>query len=29
VVVVVLVGIWVSGGLITNDFGLAMALTAA
>ncbi len=22
-------GIWVSGGLITNDFGLAMALTAA
>ena len=29
VVVAVLVGIWVSGGLITNDFGLAMALTAA
>lgn len=29
VVVVVLVGIWVSGGLITNDFGLAMGLTAA
>jgi hypothetical protein len=29
VVVGVLVGIWVSGGLITNDFGLAMALTAA
>ena len=29
VVVVVLVGIWVSGGLITNDFGVAMALTAA
>jgi hypothetical protein len=29
VVVVMLVGIWVSGGLITNDFGLAMALTAA
>jgi hypothetical protein len=29
VLVVVLVGIWVSGGLITNDFGLAMALTAA
>jgi len=28
VVVVVLAGIWVSGGLITNDFGLAMALTA-
>jgi hypothetical protein len=28
VVVIVLVGIWVSGGLITNDFGLAMALTA-
>ena len=28
VVVVLLVGIWVSGGLITNDFGLAMALTA-
>jgi hypothetical protein len=28
VVVVVLVGIWVSGGLITNDFALAMALTA-
>ena len=27
VVVLVLVGIWVSGGLITNDFGLAMALT--
>jgi hypothetical protein len=26
--VVVLAGIWVSGGLITNDFGLAMALTA-
>ena len=29
VVVVVLVGIWVSGGLLTNDFGVAMALTAA
>jgi hypothetical protein len=29
VVVGVLVGIWLSGGLITNDFGLAMALTAA
>ena len=28
VVVIVLGGIWVSGGLITNDFGLAMALTA-
>lgn len=28
VVLVVLAGIWVSGGLITNDFGLAMALTA-
>jgi hypothetical protein len=28
VVVVLLAGIWVSGGLITNDFGLAMALTA-
>ena len=28
VVVVVVAGIWVSGGLITNDFGLAMALTA-
>jgi len=28
VVVVVLVGVWVSGGLITNDFALAMALTA-
>lgn len=26
--VVVIAGIWVSGGLITNDFGLAMALTA-
>jgi hypothetical protein len=29
VVVSVLVGIWVTGGLITNDFGLAMGLTAA
>ena len=29
VVVVVTAGIWVSGGLITNDFDLAMALTAA
>jgi Electron transfer DM13 len=28
VVIVLVVGIWVSGGLITNDFGLAMALTA-
>src|ERR671914_2087069 len=28
VVVLVLAGIWVSGGLITNDFALAMALTA-
>jgi electron transfer DM13 len=28
VVVVVVAGIWVSGGLITNDFALAMALTA-
>jgi hypothetical protein len=28
VVVIALAGIWVSGGLITNDFGLAMALTA-
>jgi hypothetical protein len=28
VVVIVLVGVWVSGGLITNDFHLAMALTA-
>ena len=28
VVVVLLAGIWVSGGLITNDFGLAMTLTA-
>jgi hypothetical protein len=28
VVVVVLAGIWASGGLITNDFGLAMVLTA-
>jgi Electron transfer DM13 len=28
VVVVVIAGIWVSGGLITNDYGLAMALTA-
>jgi hypothetical protein len=27
VVVVVIAGTWVSGGLITNDFGLAMALT--
>jgi electron transfer DM13 len=27
VVMVVLAGIWVSGGLITNDFALAMALT--
>jgi electron transfer DM13 len=29
VVLVVVLGIWVSGGLITNDFALAMALTAA
>jgi hypothetical protein len=28
VAVVVLMGIWVTGGLITNDFRLAMALTA-
>ena len=28
VVVLVIAGIWVSGGVITNDFGLAMALTA-
>jgi hypothetical protein len=28
VVVVLMAGIWVSGGVITNDFGLAMALTA-
>jgi hypothetical protein len=28
-VIVVLAGIWVSGGLITNDFGVAMLLTAA
>ena len=28
VIAVVVAGIWVSGGLITNDFGLAMALTA-
>jgi hypothetical protein len=28
VAIVVLVGIWVSGGLLTNDFKLAMALTA-
>jgi electron transfer DM13 len=27
VVVVLLVGIWVTGGVITNDFGLAMVLT--
>src|SRR5919108_3150383 len=27
VVVAVLVGIWVAGGLITNDFGVAMVLT--
>jgi hypothetical protein len=27
VAIVLLAGIWVSGGLITNDFGLAMALT--
>ena len=29
VAVVLVAGIWVSGGVITNDFGLAMALTAA
>jgi len=29
VVIVVVAGIWVSGGLITDDFSLAMALTAA
>jgi hypothetical protein len=28
-VVVLLAGIWVAGGLITNDFGLAMVLTIA
>jgi hypothetical protein len=28
VIALVVAGIWVSGGLITNDFGLAMALTA-
>jgi hypothetical protein len=28
VVVILIAGIWVSGGLITNDFALAMALTA-
>src|SRR5918996_3816178 len=28
VIAVVVVGIWVSAGLITNDFGLSMALTA-
>lgn len=28
VVVVLVSGIWISGGVITNDFGLAMALTA-
>ena len=28
VVVLTVAGIWVSGGVITNDFGLAMALTA-
>lgn len=28
VIAIVVAGIWVSGGLITNDFGLAMALTA-
>jgi Electron transfer DM13 len=28
VIAIVLAGIWVSGGLITNDFALAMALTA-
>jgi hypothetical protein len=29
VVVILAAGIWVSGGVITNHFGLAMALTAA
>jgi hypothetical protein len=28
VVLILIAGIWVSGGLITNDFALAMALTA-
>jgi hypothetical protein len=28
VMAIVIAGIWVSGGVITNDFGLAMALTA-
>jgi hypothetical protein len=28
VAVLVLAGIWVSGGLVTNDFGVAMVLTA-
>jgi Electron transfer DM13 len=28
VIAIVIAGIWVSGGVITNDFGLAMALTA-
>jgi hypothetical protein len=27
VVIVLLVGIWLAGGVITNDFGVAMALT--
>jgi hypothetical protein len=29
VAVIILAGIWVSGGLITNDFALAMVLTAS
>jgi hypothetical protein len=29
VVAILVAGIWVSGGVITNDFGLAMTLTAA
>jgi hypothetical protein len=29
VVVIVVAGVWISGGLITNDFGVAMALTVA
>ena len=29
VALVLLLGIWVTGGLVTNDFELAMALTAA
>src|SRR5262245_55020948 len=29
VIAIVVAGIWISGGLVTNDFGLAMVLTAA